>query len=61
MANCVTCGAYYKRNQYNSTDHCENCLYDGGAADGDIMEEDEVDFDLILNPTGKTPARFSDE
>lgn len=58
MANCVLCNAYFRRSKYNPTDHCEGCL---DEAEDWKDAEDEVDINQLLNPTGKTPARFADD
>ena len=59
MATCVECKNYYRRNRDNPTDCCEKCLDE--MYDGTFDSESDVDINQLLNPTGKTPARFSDD
>ena len=60
MAECKTCGAYYKLSAFNKTENCEDC--------SDVLDEElqeyksayEVDLIQITNPTGKTKPVFND-
>lgn len=58
MPNCITCNNYYRRSKFNPTDECEDCQ---DTSETWVDEEDDVDIQQILNPTGKTPARFVDD
>lgn len=59
MANCVLCNAYYKNHSYNNSKLCDFCQEE--KEDWYGHEEDEVDIMQVINPTGKTPARYNDE
>ena len=59
MAICCTCESYYKLSRFNQTDECPDCAY---ASDNPLFdEEDALEVEHLLNPTGKIPARFSDD
>ena len=58
MANCTSCNSYFRRSRFNQSDQCEDCLY---TSEQWIDEEDDVDIQQLINPTGKTPARFVDD
>ena len=58
MAICRSCQSYYKKNQWNQSDECSDCAY---TADVPLFdEEDSLEVEHLLNPTGKTPARFNE-
>lgn len=58
MAKCKTCGEYYKKSRYNQTDECDSC--NEQSLDVFYDEEDEIEIQHLLCPTGKTPARYYD-
>lgn len=59
MPNCVKCGSHYRLDEYNSSLECCSCL-DTLDCDEEftIDAEDQVDVDMIMNPTGVTRAVF---
>ena len=57
MATCAECKSFFRRSAYNPTNYCEKCL--DGEEIYDV--EDDLDIQKLLNPTGKTPARYSDD
>jgi hypothetical protein len=59
MALCLTCGSYYKLSPYNDSNECDSCVDQLGAPMFD--DEDSVEVDHLLNPSGRTLAKFSDE
>jgi len=59
MAQCITCGSYYRRSPYNQTNECDGCV--DQVLDTSFDEEDQVELSHLMNPTGKTAAKFSDE
>lgn len=59
MAICSACRSYYRLSPYNETDQCDDCVDTGNAFVFD--EEDSLEVEHLLNPTGKTTAKFSDE
>jgi len=59
MAICRSCSSYYKHNAWNSSPECEECVDSLNVPVFD--EEDTVEVEHLLHPSGKTPARFSDE
>ncbi len=59
MALCRTCGGYYKLSPYNESTECNDCVDQLGAPILD--DEDSIEVEHLLNPAGKTKARFSDE
>ena len=58
MAICRSCSQYYKMSKWNPTDQCESCVDTLEIPVFD--EEDAVEVEHLLNPTGKTPARFNE-
>lgn len=60
MPHCSTCGQHYRLSVYNQTEFCEDCLDEGSTLD-DIDSETEVDIMRLTNPSGRTPASFSDK
>ena len=58
MAICRSCQSYYKKNQWNQSDECSDCAYTTDVPLFD--EEDSLEVEHLLNPTGKTPARFNE-
>ena len=58
MAICRSCQSYYKKNQWNQGDECSDCAY---TADVPLFdEEDSLEVEHLLNPSGKVPARFNE-
>lgn len=58
MAICRSCQSYYKKNQWNQSDECSDCAY---TADVPLFdEEDSLEIEHLLNPSGKVPARFNE-
>lgn len=58
---CANCGEYYRLTPYNDTHYCDACL----TEESDILIEyeegvDEIEKQLIVNPSGKTPPIFYD-
>jgi hypothetical protein len=55
MTTCTLCGGYFKQSEYNDSDECYDCvdvvppLYDS-VFEADVQE--------LVNPTGKTQAKF---
>ena len=55
MTTCTVCGCYFKQSEYNEEEECYDCvdvlppLYDS-AYESDVQE--------LVNPTGKTQAKF---
>ncbi len=54
---CKSCGEYFRRNQWNQGDECENCV---DTKEIPMDTEDQVEVDLLMNPTGVTRAVFYD-
>lgn len=61
MSTCKLCGEYYRLSPYNKTNFCDSCdscstedfpLYD---------DDDRVEVDMLMNPTGKVQPVFYDE
>lgn len=54
---CVQCGNYFKRDKFNNSNTCEDCL--------DVFVEDDPDAELeiktLLNPNGKVRASIFDD
>lgn len=57
---CTSCNAYYRRNPWNTSNYCETCLDAEEDSEYNTDTDDKVEIDSLLNPTGKTPARFYD-
>lgn len=55
---CVICGTYYKKNIFNSSSNCEDCV---DSIDKDLSFDDIDLINSVTNPSGKTLAVFSDE
>lgn len=55
MARCTVCNSRYQQTQYNKTDKCESCLV------YDYSEEDQLEINNLVNPSGKTQAVFYDD
>lgn len=60
MPHCKTCGEYYRTNQFNKTEECEYCVDQIGTYT-DFDDEDMLEVQSIMNPSGKIKARFLDE
>lgn len=58
MSTCKLCGEYYRLSPYNKTNFCDSCstedfpLYDS---------DDQVEVDMLMNPSGKVQPVFYDE
>ena len=58
MAICRSCHSYYKKNQWNQSDECSDCAY---TVDVPLFdEEDSLEVEHLLNPTGRTLPRFNE-
>jgi NMD protein affecting ribosome stability and mRNA decay len=58
MAICRSCQSYYKKNQWNQSDECNDCAY---TADVPLFdEEDSLEVEHLLNPSGRTLPRFNE-
>ena len=58
MAICRSCQSYYKKNQWNQSDECSDCAY---TADVPLFdEEDSLEVEHLLNPSGRTLPRFNE-
>ncbi|MCZ2397803.1 MAG: hypothetical protein LC100_14815 [Chitinophagales bacterium] len=61
MAQCVTCGNYYRRSPYNATNECDSCVDQVIGTFSDFDDEDRLEVETLLNPTGrKLPNLYSD-
>lgn len=56
MAICRTCESYYKLHKFNFSDQCDACVDTLDVPYFD--EEDTLEVKHLLNPTGKTAAKF---
>lgn len=53
MPRCALCGTRYQLTQYNSSSECQDCV--------DVLDStDQVEIGLLINPSGKTPAKIYD-
>ena len=59
MAICRSCQSCYKKHQWNQSDECNDCAY---TADVPLFdEEDSLEVEHLLNPTGrKLPNLYND-
>lgn len=58
MAKCKTCGDYYRKSPYNNTAECDNCI---DQVDRPYLdEEDTLEVQHLVCPSGKTPAVYYD-
>ena len=58
MAICRSCQSYYKKNQWNQSDECNDCVY---TADVPLFdEEDSLEVEHLLNPSGRTLPKFNE-
>ena len=55
---CCSCNAYYRRSEWNTTDYCEQCVDAMEDQKYNSYEEDEQEIEILLRPTGKTPAVY---
>lgn len=55
---CIICGNYFKHSPFNQTNECYDCV---DIVLPEIDAETEVDFELMKNPSGKTPAVFYED
>lgn len=61
MPTCVMCKSYYKQSQYNQTANCDACDTEMSSDPFEMFDdEDIVEIQHILNPTGKTNPIFND-
>lgn len=56
---CKSCDSYFRRNEWNTSDYCEKCVDSDDSLDYNTLDE-EQEIEILMNPTGKTPARFYD-
>jgi hypothetical protein len=60
---CTSCKSYYRRSAWNPSKYCEKCFDETKDADDEYSlasDDDSVEIDSILNPTGKTQPKFYD-
>lgn len=57
MLKCYSCGTKFKQSEYNTSGKCNDCYDD----DFLYLDDDKIDVDLLVNPTGKTKAVFYDD
>ena len=59
---CITCCSYFKRTLWNNSLECDKCVdkNDKLVYNTYIEEDDKVDIDTLVNPTGKTQGVFYD-
>ena len=59
---CITCCSYFKRTLWNNSLECDKCVdkNDKLVYNTYIEEDDKVDIDTLVNPTGKTQGIFYD-
>jgi len=55
---CLTCGDYFRTSQWNNSKECENCTDNQKVQEYD--SEDQVEVDILMNPSGVTRAVFYD-
>ena len=58
MAICTSCQSYYRKSPYNNTDQCDECVYTTEVPLFD--EEDSIEVEHLLNPSGRTLPRFNE-
>lgn len=56
---CTSCNAYYRRNEWNTTDYCEQCIDSDETLMYNALDEDQ-EIEILLNPTGKVQPKFYD-
>lgn len=55
---CVICNNYFKQTPFNQTNECDECV---DIVLPEIDAETELDFELMKNPSGRTPAVFYED
>jgi hypothetical protein len=58
MPNCIKCQCHYRLDEYNNSLECFSCLDTNPEEDLYLDEDDQVDVDMLTNPTGVTKAVF---
>ena len=58
MATCTSCQGYYRKSPYNNSTQCDECVYTVEVPFFD--EEDTLEIEHLLNPSGKVHARFNE-
>lgn len=59
MTTCVVCQEYFKPSPWNNSNMCYHC-YDDLDEVPVVDSEDQVELDILVNPTGVTKAVFYD-
>lgn len=54
---CIECGGYFRQTKWNNGATCESCADIVYTLDG----EEQIEVDLLQNPSGKTQPVFYDE
>lgn len=57
MPSCVVCKSHYFLTIYNNSKQCDDCQE---FLEEKEEEKDQVDVNILLNPSGKTKPKFYD-
>lgn len=60
MTTCVVCQEYFKPSAWNNSNMCYHCYDDLDEPVVVVDLEDQVELDILVNPTGVTKAIFYD-
>lgn len=60
MTTCVVCGEYFRNSPWNSTTMCYNCHDDIDEFPPVVDLEDQLEVDILMNPSGHTKVLFDD-
>jgi hypothetical protein len=58
MTTCVVCEKYFKQSPWNNTNTCYSCYDDVDELPPEIDQEDQLEVDLLMNPSGHTKGLF---
>lgn len=60
MTTCVVCNEYFKQSPWNNSNMCYTCHDDVDEIPPMVDSEDQLEVDILMNPSGHTKVTFYD-
>ena len=60
MTTCVVCNEYFRQSPWNNTNVCYDCYDHIDEFPPLVDSEDQVEVDILMNPSGHTRVLFDD-
>lgn len=60
MTTCVVCNEYFRQSPWNNTSVCYDCYESIDELPPLVDSEDQVEVDILMNPSGHTRVLFDD-